>query len=407
MPVGGIVLGSKSKNLSPSFPSQGLSGKSWVHRHVFWLFLGLILVATVAAVSYFTRPSDNHSPASNTPSPQPIAATVQKAFTLEKLLAMTPEQLKDVDIAEMNLLCATGLPGAEKLDVAKCMARLDEWAAHIRPETDRHLYRAHDPQWSAHYKNSENWLRAEMLAQVLNQDCGVHYNMARIREIDFRNSKDLLIHGMIDDPNGGTCASMPVLYTAVGRRLGYPLKLVLTKAHIFVRWDDGKERFNIETTSNGGTDTYPDEHYKEWPEKITDAEVKAGRYLISLSPAEELATFLANRGHCLLDNGHPKEAFDAYAAAHHLAPLDPAYSGWMQQAETRLRPPTYYRQPRPGDRGGSTVDVEAVNAYNRQLMEQQMQPPLSNGPQRPPSYAPQPGLPQPYQPPTPGMSPKP
>ncbi|NIA16256.1 MAG: hypothetical protein GWP08_19510 [Nitrospiraceae bacterium] len=351
-------------------------------------------------VAFFSDTGTN-IPTTPAPITRDAPKVARKAKTLDALIAMPPEQLADVDIAEMNLLCAAGLPGAENLGIDKCLATLDQWAARVKFETERHLYRAHDPQWADHYKHSENWLRAEMLAQVLNQDCGVHYNMERIRDIDFRNSKDLLIHGMIDDPNGGTCASMPALYMAVGRRLGYPLKMVLARGHIFVRWDDGHERFNIETTGNGGTDSYPDEHYKQWPEKITDAEVKKGRYLISLSPAEELATFLANRGHCLLDNGHPKEAFDAYAAAHRLAPLDPAYSGWMRQAEVRFRPqgrmaidPRGFRQPRPGNRGRPMMDVRAINAHNRRLMEQRMRPSRPNGQQ--------PGAPQPYQPPTPG-----
>jgi hypothetical protein len=42
-----------------------------------------------------------------------------------------------------------------------------------------------------------------------------------------------------------------VLYVAIGRRLGYPLKLVECKGHLFVRWEDAKERFNIEGTSRG------------------------------------------------------------------------------------------------------------------------------------------------------------
>jgi len=198
----------------------------------------------------------------------------QKARSLDELLKMSPEQLAAVDIAEMNLHCAEGLPGAERLDIAKYLARLDEWAERVRDVTGRHLYRAHDPRWAEHYKHSENWLRVEFLAQVLQEDCGVHYNMQRIRDIDFGNSKDLFIHGMIDDPNGGTCTSMPVMHVAVGRRLGYPLRLVLTRAHIFVRWDDGQERFNVESTGEGGTDSYPDEHYKTWPEKWNAVETR-------------------------------------------------------------------------------------------------------------------------------------
>lgn len=230
--------------------------------------------------------------------------------------------------------------------------------------------------------------------------------MERIRNIDFTNSKDLFIHGMIDDTNGGTCVSMPALYVAIGRRLGYPLKLVLTKGHIFVRWDDGKQRFNIETTSNGGADSYPDEHYKTWPMKWTPQEVKGNRYLKSLSPSQELACFLASRGHCLLDNGRVREARDAYAAAHRVAPKDPAYPAWTRLAERRLRPPRFVRtgpqgfpEPPMVYRRGPFKSVEELNAYNRRMMERRMRPPRAPGPPSP--YPAQPGVPRPYQPPAP------
>ena len=75
-------------------------------------------------------------------------------------------------------------------------------------------------------------------------------------------------------------ASVKLLLTLqvpVGRRLRYPLKLVVTKAHVFVRWDDGRERFNIETAGNGGADSYSDEYYRSWPEKWLPAKAKARR----------------------------------------------------------------------------------------------------------------------------------
>jgi len=147
-----------------------------------------------------------------------VAPYVQKVQSLEVLLKMPREQLADVDVAETNLHCADGLPGAEKLDIGRCLATLDEWAGRVKSVTERYLYRVHDPRWAEHYKYSQAWLRIELLAQVLQEDCGVHYNMERVRNIDFKNSKDLFIHGMIDDPNGGTCVSMPVMYVAVGRR---------------------------------------------------------------------------------------------------------------------------------------------------------------------------------------------
>jgi tetratricopeptide (TPR) repeat protein len=312
---------------------------------------------------------------------------------------MSPGQLAHVDIAEMNLLCATGLPGAASLDIDRCLAKLDEWAQKVDYETKRHLYRAHDPRYAEHYKYSENWLRAEFLAQVLHEDCGVHYNVQRVRNIDFRRSQDLFIHGMIDDANGGTCASMPVLYVAVGRRLGYPLKLVLTKAHVFARWDDGDERFNIETTGQGGTERHSDEYYKNWPLEWTPQEKTRNRYLISLSPAGELASFLANRGHCLLDNGRTTEALNAYTAACRLAPEDPTYLAWAGQARRRLRPaafarrhPRRFREYSTGHRLDPLAELERINAINRANMERVGLPPRPGGPGQARSPRPHPGL---------------
>jgi hypothetical protein len=298
----------------------------------FWLLLGISIVVVGAAL-YGVAVNNPRNQAGRLPT---LTRYIQRVKSLDELLRMPPEQLAQIDIAEMNLLCATGLPGAESIDIAKCLARLDDWAEHVRSVTERHVYRAHDPQYADHYKHSGNWLRAEFLAQVLQEDCGIHYNMERIRAIDFKNSKDLFINGMIDDPNGGTCVSMPVIYVAVARRLGYPLRLVLTKGHIFCRWEDGQERFNIETTGNGGADSYPDEHYMTWPEPWTEADKKENVYLKPLAPAAELACFLGSRGHCLLDTGRTQAALDAYAAAHRLTPKDPTYSSWMRMAQRRL-----------------------------------------------------------------------
>lgn len=400
------MSGKRAKRLRTA--AKLVQGPARSHHAKKVLLLGVPIVLTVAiGTGYFAffhnkpdKPYQQHV--------YPPLTYTQKVKSLDDLLKMTPEQMADVDVAEMNLLCATGLPGGENLDIGRCLETLNQWAAKVKSETERHLYRAHDPKWADHYKHSENWLRAEFLAQVLQEDCGVHYNMERVRNIDFTKSKDLFIHGMIDDPNGGTCSSMPILYVAIGRRLGYPLKLVQTKAHVFVRWDDGKERFNVETTSDGGTDSFPDDYYRTWPEKWTDAEIKNNRYLISLSPAEELASFLGDRGHCLLDNGHAKEAFTAYAAAAKLAPQDPAYVSWMRQANARLRPPGYAAGPN-GHREPPMVYRRDDTDLHRYVMPS----PQPAGMQRPaPMYGPrpyQPDVPKPYhpnQPPAPGQPPR-
>src|SRR5262249_32550659 len=148
---------------------------------------------------------------------------------------------------------------------------------------------------------------------------------------DFRDSRDLFIHGMIDGP-GGTCSSMPVLYVAVGRRLGYPLKLVETRGHLFIRWDDPQgrcfvvpETFNVEGTGSGIA-SYEDDHYRTWPEPWTEADKAGGWYLKSMTPREELASVLTTRGHCLTDNGRLALAVQVYGWASAVVPDDRRYS---------------------------------------------------------------------------------
>lgn len=102
---------------------------------------------------------------------------------------------------------------------------------------------------------------------------------------------------------------MPVLVVAIGRRLGYPLKLVRTKAHLFARWDAPGERFNVEVTGRGWN-PHPDSHYREFPFPFTKEEEQANRYLESLSAAETLATFLGVRAACLTHHDRRAEAQD-------------------------------------------------------------------------------------------------
>ena len=228
-----------------------------------------------------------------------------------------------------------GLPGAENLDIKGCLTTLDRWVEKVRFETERHLYRVHDPEWAEHYRHSESYLRAEFLLQVLQEDCGVHYNHARIRDPDFTDSRDLFIHGMTNCDNGGTCVSMPVLYVAVGRRLGYPLKLVLTKRHVFCHWEGRGERFNFDGAGEG-IGCHDDDFYRAWPASISEEAVARGEYLKLLTPAEELSVFLAARGHCLFDTGRLEEARQAYAAAFHLMPQSRDHQSFLAGADAAL-----------------------------------------------------------------------
>lgn len=254
---------------------------------------------------------------------QPKRQKPRDAKLWEHLAGAPDDELIKPDIALMNLACAAGLPFSERMNVTEHLRTLDNWTKHVQAEIDRNAHRQKreglpGSQWAA-----------GMMVTVLQQDCGVRYNRHRIYNPDFTDSRDQFIHGMMVG-DGGTCASMPVLYVAIGRRLGFPMKLASAKAHLFARWDAPDERFNLEGTGMG-FGIKSDEYYLTFPMPIHPHE--RGHYLNSFSPREELATFLAARGHCLHDNQRFREAAEAYRAAHELAPRAPRYENFWLLAE--------------------------------------------------------------------------
>ena len=238
-------------------------------------------------------------------------------FSLYNLLAVPPDELEHIDIALMNLICAQDLKGSEACDIEACLRNLDEWAGQIEEDTKartKAYYRNPD-----RYNNSLNMFKVVNMILTLKNEIGVDYNLEIMKKTEFYNSRDFFLHGCLTGKKEGGCISIPTLCVAVGRRLGYPLKLVLTRQHVFFRWDDGKEVFNMEACCPG-CDTHPDDYYKKWPFAIKNDEVILNHYLKSLTPAQELALFLQTRGHCLYDSGDVAEAMIMYAYAHKLMP---------------------------------------------------------------------------------------
>ncbi|MEM9111659.1 MAG: hypothetical protein AAGC72_16785 [Planctomycetota bacterium] len=265
---------------------------------------------------------------------------------LRSLLELPADDLELLDIARVNLLCAQGLPGADGIDIKAVQAQLDEWALLVEQETERHLYRLFHPDYRHRWNNSEARFRTEMLLQVLQEDCQVKYNEERRFDVDFTRSQDLFIHGLVPDHNdqinGGTCASMPVIYAAVGRRLDYPINLSTTSGHVFCRWDGldrenpaWRERFNFDG-SGEGFGFFDDDHYRTWPRAITEHDIRENAYLQSLDARGEIALFLASRGHCLQDTGRLQEGAIAYRAARNYHPQCGLYTTFFSQLTLRM-----------------------------------------------------------------------
>lgn len=191
------------------------------------------------------------------------------------------------------------------------------------------------------------------------------------------NPDNLLIHRVLERRRG-YCVSLSAIWLAVGRRLRLPLRAVRLPGHFFVRWDDERQRVNIECTDHGAE--HGDDYYAKKYRVHPVAKVKA-QYLQSLPPravvaeilnnlgvlahrrgashaAEALLTRAAaeapshamvryNRGVVRAALGRPAEAIAEFTAA---VQADPHHtSAWLNRADLRRR---------AGDRAGALEDVE-------------------------------------------------
>ena len=267
-------------------------------------------------------------------------------LSVTELAELPDDQLAKIDIAVLNLKCADGLAGSEKLDIPKTVAVLDAWAKRIGTETQRYsrLYQ----QNPAQFQNSLNFFKIQMMVTVIMQDFRCGCNPERDATPDqpqpfeefYTDSRDVFLNGFTDRSTPlGTCASFPVLYVALGRRLEYPLKLVTARGHLFCRWEDDSEIFNIEGTNSGMT-SHVDSYYRKWPMPITDADIKANGYLHSMTPKQELAAFMASRGFCHLASKDFPSAKASYDLATSLSPDVELYSRYSNAAHLRAQKAT-------------------------------------------------------------------
>ncbi|WP_437186747.1 hypothetical protein SH668x_000099 [Planctomicrobium sp. SH668] len=239
------------------------------------------------------------------------------------LCSLSNEQLSHRDIAEISLDSAVELPGSEIVDIPACLRVLESWTALVQRGInnalrDRSKFPMCDDLSEAEY-------RILTMFSVLYRHVGLTLNTECLDPdniYDGSNSSLHFIHGVLLTGDPATCCTAPVIFTAIGRRLGYPIRLVKTRAHLFCRWvgSDG-ERFNIEATNQGYYRT-PDQHYHTWPLPIYPRALQGGLFLTDLTPRQELALFLHLRGICLLWNLRPSDAVNALYHACQLDPLD-------------------------------------------------------------------------------------
>ncbi len=246
-----------------------------------------------------------------------------------QLTLLPDEELGRFDLAVVNLACAAGLPGADGVNTTDCLQRLDSWAATVRRWTDAALQEHLRPRATL---QEEAEFRLIALHTALHRHCGVRYHPAKVGAAeDAPFDLDDMCIAAVTSGRGGTCATLPVVYTAVGRRLGYPLRLGLAKAHVFCRWDDpgGGVRANLDGGSSPMIRT--EDYYRLWPFPMAVGEEEQFGYLRPLPPRQELALFVASRGWVWESVGEFSRAVAEFAAAADLDDPWPRYPSCIRR----------------------------------------------------------------------------
>jgi len=233
-----------------------------------------------------------------------------------QLLALSDAEFEAVDLVEVNLAVARGIPSLKDLDVPRYCDIVGEWTAAFRkflPGAERQF------QQTPHkWKNDVHFFRVGMLAGFLGHDIGIRYveDHKQAGAVYYTNPGELFLNGLIDTKQG-SCGNMAALHVAMARQMGWPVSLACVKAHYISRFDNGKVIHNIEATNTDHPGTFASNSDDWYMSKmgIPQKAVDCGSDLRSLSMREMIGAFLSLRGRHFTDVNDPERADESFALA--------------------------------------------------------------------------------------------
>ena len=203
-----------------------------------------------------------------------------------------------------------------------------------------------------------------VLAAVLCQDLRVHYDPQREKELSenkhftqsqpyskaeqhfFSDASDFFLQGLLSDKRYGTCASMPYLYVAVGRRLGYPVSIAGAYTHSYVYYDEGNgKHFNVEATEDRGFVTPSDDEYRNppWGAPADPDYYKTHDLLQPLSNKESMGHLLGSRAAVFRSAGQHDQEAKTWAIAARYFPDTPTWKGIEENMQQAAKSDDYHQ----------------------------------------------------------------
>lgn len=160
--------------------------------------------------------------------------------------------------------------------------------------------------------DSESVLR--MLNSYYYRVHGIQYD----KSADARQKQENYFLNTILDTKQGQCVTIPMLYTAIAQRLGYPVYPVMAPEHTFVRFvDPALKDQNIELSSGAGYSSDEDYAYKL---NISSKAIKSGAYLRTLTRRQYLGVLLQQNAIVWGNQGKIDKAIKYFEKAYELDP---------------------------------------------------------------------------------------
>ena len=134
----------------------------------------------------------------------------------------------------------------------------------------------------------------------------VLFNELQFKYVQTGNLEHISLNKVLDT-NTGNCVGLSIFYLCIAEGLRLPIFGVSVPEHIFVRYDDGDFRKNIETGYEGMAT--PDSYYLNMPGKrVSQISIKNGCYLKNLTNNEVVAEIYLNRSIIQKNNGNIEAA---------------------------------------------------------------------------------------------------
>ena len=132
--------------------------------------------------------------------------------------------------------------------------------------------------------------RAASTVRLLN---GIVFGSGGVRSSqDLHDPCNLLLSSVLSRGQG-YCVGVAAVYLTLAEELDLPIHAVATPTHVFLRYDDGRTRINIETF-NGGAPVSDEQYIAQ--NRIAPASVRQGVFLQDLSTGRFLAQIHNNLG---------------------------------------------------------------------------------------------------------------